>query len=180
MLGHQVVGVIEEGENKGQRVGVAWIASACGHCQHCLAGNENLCAGFKATGRDINGGYAEYMKVRADFVHPIPDPLSDSEAAPLLCAGAVGYRALKIMQLERWTITWLDGIRRIESYCFENSAIQISLILKDFCFQQKRRRKGIRSYRWERLGRVRLMRFRLRPWMRSLTQLQFGVQSVKR
>ena len=69
-------------------------------CQHCLAGNENLCAEFKATGRDINGGYAEYMKVRADFVHPIPDSMSDSEAAPLLCAGAVGYRALKLCNLQ--------------------------------------------------------------------------------
>jgi len=99
VLGHQVVGVIEEGGNKGQRVGVAWIASACGRCQHCLAGNENLCSEFKATGRDINGGYAEYMKVRADYVHPIPVTLSDSEAAPLLCAGAVGYRALKLCNL---------------------------------------------------------------------------------
>ena len=84
----------------GQRVGVAWIASACGHCQYCLSGRENLCAEFKATGRDINGGYAEYMKVRADFVHPIPDSISDSEAAPLLCAGAVGYRALKLCNLQ--------------------------------------------------------------------------------
>jgi propanol-preferring alcohol dehydrogenase len=99
ILGHQVVGVIEEGENKGQRVGVAWIASACNHCQHCREGNENLCSEFKATGRDINGGYAEYMKVRADFVHPIPKALSDSEAAPLLCAGAVGYRALRLCNL---------------------------------------------------------------------------------
>lgn len=100
VLGHQVVGVIEEGENKGQRVGVAWIASACGHCEYCLSGQENICAEFKATGRDINGGYAEYMKVRADFVHPIPDSISDSEAAPLLCAGAVGYRALKLCNLQ--------------------------------------------------------------------------------
>jgi len=99
VLGHQVVGVIEDGKNMGQRVGVAWIASACGHCQHCLAGNENLCSEYKATGRDINGGYAEYMKVRADFVHPIPEALSDSEAAPLLCAGAVGYRAFKMCNL---------------------------------------------------------------------------------
>lgn len=84
----------------GQRVGVAWIASACGHCQYCLSGQENLCPEFKATGRDINGGYAEYMTVRADFVHPIPESISDSEAAPLLCAGAVGYRALKLCNLQ--------------------------------------------------------------------------------
>jgi alcohol dehydrogenase, propanol-preferring len=99
ILGHQVVGVIEEGENKGQRVGVAWIASACGECDFCRSGRENLCPRFKATGRDINGGYAEYMKVRADFVHPIPDYFSDSEAAPLLCAGAIGYRSLRLSNL---------------------------------------------------------------------------------
>ena len=99
ILGHQVVGVIEEGENEGQRVGVAWIASACGKCRYCREGNENLCSEFKATGRDIDGGYAEYMKVRADFVHPIPDEFTDSEAAPLLCAGAVGYRALRLCKL---------------------------------------------------------------------------------
>ena len=112
VLGHQVVGTLESDSllsgmqepapalQKGQRIGVAWIASACGHCQYCLSGQENLCAEFKATGRDINGGYAEYMKVRADFVHPLPDSISDSEAAPLLCAGAVGYRALKLCNLQ--------------------------------------------------------------------------------
>jgi alcohol dehydrogenase, propanol-preferring len=111
ILGHQVVGNLESDGlpstqeqapalQKGDRVGVAWIASACGHCEYCLSGQENLCAEFKATGRDVNGGYAEYMKIRADFVHPIPDSLSDSEAAPLLCAGAVGYRALKLCNLQ--------------------------------------------------------------------------------
>ena len=112
ILGHQVVGTLKSDSllsntqdlapalQKGQRVGVAWIASACGHCEYCLSGQENLCPEFKATGRDINGGYAEYMKVRADFVYPIPDSISDSEAAPLLCAGAVGYRALKLCNLK--------------------------------------------------------------------------------
>jgi len=100
ILGHQVVGKIEEGGQVGQRVGVAWIASTCGQCQYCLSGQENLCPDFRATGRDIHGGYAEYMKVRADFVHTIPNTISDSEAAPLLCAGAVGYRALKLTGLQ--------------------------------------------------------------------------------
>jgi alcohol dehydrogenase, propanol-preferring len=115
ILGHQVVGVVEgvqrletlkRGEDQSletlesMRVGVAWIASACGHCQYCLSGRENLCTEFRATGRDINGGYAEYMTIRADFVHPIPESISDSEAAPLLCAGAVGYRALKLCNLQ--------------------------------------------------------------------------------
>jgi len=100
VLGHQVVGIIEESKNKGQRVGVAWIASACGKCRHCLDGNENLCSEFKATGRDVDGGYAEYMKVRADFVHPIPKTFTDSEAAPLLCAGAIGYRSLRLSNIQ--------------------------------------------------------------------------------
>jgi propanol-preferring alcohol dehydrogenase len=112
ILGHQVAGTVEESSSDfsrsvttevvttGQRVGVAWIASACGQCEYCLSGQENLCPDFQATGRDIDGGYAEYMKVRADFVHPIPDVISDSEAAPLLCAGAVGYRALKLSNLQ--------------------------------------------------------------------------------
>ena len=112
ILGHQVVGTLESdsllsqsqrqaaGLQMGQRVGVAWIASACGHCQFCLSGQENLCPDFQATGRDVNGGYAEYMSVRADFIHPIPDSISDSETAPLLCAGAVGYRALKLCNLQ--------------------------------------------------------------------------------
>ena len=98
--GHQVVGHIVEGGNIGQRVGAAWIASACGECDFCQSGRENLCAQFKATGRDVDGGYAEYMKVRADFAHPIPDSLSDSEAAPLLCAGAIGYRSLRLSNLK--------------------------------------------------------------------------------
>ncbi len=118
ILGHQVVGIIERLQRlltmesaigSGQRVGVAWIASACGHCDYCKSGQENLCPEFKATGRDINGGYAEYMKIRADFVHPIPDALSDSEAAPLLCAGAVGYRALKLCNLHNGQSLGLMG-----------------------------------------------------------------------
>ena len=120
ILGHQVVGTLESDSSpsvreqapalqKGQRLGVAWIASACGHCDYCKSGQENLCAEFKATGRDINGGYAEYMKIRADFVHPIPDSISDSEAAPLLCAGAVGYRALKLCNLHNGRSLGLMG-----------------------------------------------------------------------
>jgi propanol-preferring alcohol dehydrogenase len=138
ILGHQVVGIVEESSRSitievvttGQRVGVAWIASACGHCEYCLSGQENLCPEFKATGRDINGGYAEYMKVRADFVHPIPDLISDSEAAPLLCAGAVGYRALKLCQLDDGQSLGLMGfggsnhiVLKTAKYKYPNSQI---------------------------------------------------------
>jgi len=105
VLGHQVVGTVEQvGQvskvKVGERVGVAWIFSACGTCEHCKAGEENLCADFKATGRDVNGGYAQYMIVPADFAHPIPNALSDSEAAPLLCAGAIGYRSLRLANIQ--------------------------------------------------------------------------------
>ena len=104
--GHQVVGeVIETGLNtkvfnKGDRVGIAWIHSACGACGFCLAGNENLCEQFKATGRDVNGGYAEYTTVPEAYAHKIPDQFSNIEAAPLLCAGAIGYRSLTLANLK--------------------------------------------------------------------------------
>jgi propanol-preferring alcohol dehydrogenase len=102
VLGHQAVGKIEalgpgaEAFEKGDRVGVGWIYSACGRCRFCLAGNENLCADFRATGRDADGGYAEYMVVPEGFAYRIPDAFSDAEAAPLLCAGAIGYRSLRL------------------------------------------------------------------------------------
>jgi alcohol dehydrogenase, propanol-preferring len=100
--GHQVVGIIEAHNGKrrdiqpGDRVGVAWIFSACGHCDNCLAGYENLCADFLATGRDRHGGYAEYMVADERFVYPIPRVFTDAQAAPLLCAGAIGYRSLAL------------------------------------------------------------------------------------
>ncbi len=106
VLGHQVVGQVKQtgsgasGFEIGDRVGIAWIYSACGKCKFCLEGNENLCEDFKATGRDANGGYAEYMTVPEDFAYHIPDTFSDVEAAPLLCAGAIGYRSLKLAGLK--------------------------------------------------------------------------------
>ena len=115
ILGHQAVGQIDKvGTNVntrqlGERVGVAWIYSACGQCRWCQQGLENLCSEFKATGRDVNGGYAEYMVVPADFAHPIPDVFSDAEAAPLLCAGAIGYRSLSLAQLDSGGALGLTG-----------------------------------------------------------------------
>lgn len=106
ILGHQVVGNVEAlGENAtlfnvGDRVGVAWICSSCGKCKFCLEGNENLCPEFRATGRDAHGGYAEYMTVHEQFAYPIPEIFSDSEAAPLLCAGAIGYRSLRLTNMK--------------------------------------------------------------------------------
>jgi propanol-preferring alcohol dehydrogenase len=103
--GHQVVGrVAAAGKgagrfSEGDRVGVAWIFWACGRCGHCAAGLENLCAEFRATGRDAHGGYAEYMTVHQDFAYSIADALDDTAAAPLLCAGAIGYRSLALSGL---------------------------------------------------------------------------------
>jgi len=113
--GHQVVGRVEingEGAGRfrpGDRVGIGWIFSACGSCEFCREGRENLCADFKATGRDIDGGYAEYMIVPEDFASPVPEVFLDSEAAPLLCAGAVGLRALTLAEVKDGEILGLTG-----------------------------------------------------------------------
>jgi propanol-preferring alcohol dehydrogenase len=104
--GHQVIGVVEKHRgsrrdiHQGDRIGVAWIYSACGICEYCKSGQENLCRLFKATGRDVHGGYAEYMVAHENFVYRIPEFFSDTEAAPLLCAGAIGYRSLSLCNLK--------------------------------------------------------------------------------
>jgi propanol-preferring alcohol dehydrogenase len=115
VLGHQIIGRVEQAGtaakrfNVGDRVGIAWIYSSCGRCRFCLQGNENLCHDFKATGRDSDGGYAEYIKVSEDFAYRIPDIFSDSQAAPLLCAGAIGYRSLRLTGLEDGEALGLTG-----------------------------------------------------------------------
>jgi len=104
--GHQIVGRVEgPGKNAnrfkiGDRVGIAWIHSACGKCKYCRNGLENLCNEFKATGRDADGGYAEYTTVPEEYAYKIPDIFSDAEAAPLLCAGAIGFRSLRLANLK--------------------------------------------------------------------------------
>ncbi|MDY6845319.1 MAG: zinc-dependent alcohol dehydrogenase family protein [Thermodesulfobacteriota bacterium] len=104
--GHQVVGWVEAAGSRastfkiGDRVGIAWIYSTCGTCEFCVTGNENLCQNFKATGRDVNGGYAQYMTVSEGFAYRISDGFNDVEAAPLLCAGAIGYRSLRLTGLK--------------------------------------------------------------------------------
>ncbi len=112
VLGHEVVGYVEslgQGVTKhrlGERVGVGWIHFSSGQR------DENLSPEFRATGRDVNGGYAEYLTVHEDYAYPIPDVFSDETAAPLLCAGAVGYRALKLADLhdgDRLGLTGFGG-----------------------------------------------------------------------
>ena len=113
--GHQVIGeIVEPGDgavelDAGARIGVAWIYSACGKCEFCNRGLENLCPHFLATGRDVHGGYAEYMVAPATFVHPIPEALATVQAAPLLCAGAIGYRSLALTGLENGQVLGLTG-----------------------------------------------------------------------
>jgi propanol-preferring alcohol dehydrogenase len=103
--GHQVIGSVERVDDEvgefrvGDRVGVAWIHSACGRCPWCRSGRENLCPYFRSTGCDENGGYAEYIVVPAAFAHVIPPQLPDASAAPLLCAGAIGLRSLRLTGL---------------------------------------------------------------------------------
>jgi len=95
--GHEVVGVVERaaGEfREGDRVGIAWLRHTCGACRFCLRGRENLCPSSRYTGWDADGGYAEYAVVPAAYALPLPAGYSDSESAPLLCAGVIGYHAL--------------------------------------------------------------------------------------
>ena len=100
--GHEIVGIIDElGEGTrdytiGQRVGIAWLRHTCGACRFCASGRENLCLTPRFTGWDDDGGYAEYAVADAKFVYPLPDNVDDEHVAPLLCAGIIGYRALKL------------------------------------------------------------------------------------
>ncbi|HUL01040.1 MAG TPA: zinc-dependent alcohol dehydrogenase family protein [Nitrospirota bacterium] len=115
ILGHQILGHVEDlGVSAsrfkiGERVGIAWIYSACGICKHCRTGKENLCNEFKATGRDADGGYAEHIVVSEEYAYRIPEVFSDAEAAPLLCAGAIGYRSLKLADLHDGENVGLTG-----------------------------------------------------------------------
>jgi len=115
ILGHQIVGRVEEtGKDVtkfkvGDRLGIAWIHSSCGKCKHCIEGNDNLCEKFVATGRDSHGGYAEYTIVPEDYAFPIPEVYSDLEAAPLLCAGTIGYRSLRLTNMKDGDILGLVG-----------------------------------------------------------------------
>lgn len=104
--GHEVVGIVEKHGQKASRfkaedrVGVAWLYSSCGHCGFCKRGGENLCENARFTGYHVNGGYAEYMVAPAKFAYSIPEIFSDTEAAPLLCAGIIGYRALRQSEIQ--------------------------------------------------------------------------------
>ncbi len=99
--GHEIIGTVAEAGAHasrfriGQRIGVPWLGKTCGHCRYCRSGRENLCDDAKFTGYTLNGGYAEYAVANENYCFPIPDAYPDAEAAPLLCAGLIGYRALR-------------------------------------------------------------------------------------
>ena len=107
VLGHEIVGTVSEvGEGvaeftTGQRLGVPWLGSTCGTCSYCRGGQENLCDRAAFTGYQINGGYAEYTVADHRYCFPIPDVYGDAEAAPLLCAGLIGYRSLRMTESAR-------------------------------------------------------------------------------
>lgn len=121
--GHQVVGeVVARGEGVdpalvGRRVGIAWIAGACGTCRFCRSGRENLCTAARFTGWDRHGGFAELVTADAGFVYPLPDGFDDLAAAPLLCGGVIGYRSLRIAGIGPG-----DGGARLGLYGFGASA----------------------------------------------------------
>ncbi len=134
--GHQIVGTVDalgQGAKKFKlhdRVGIAWINYACGECEFCRQGLENLCTQFHGTGCDANGGYAEYTVVNENFAYPIPDNLSDTQAVPLLCAGAIGYRALRLTNLRDGQTLGLFGfgasahiVIQIVKYKYPNSKV---------------------------------------------------------
>lgn len=113
--GHQIVGVVDEvGESvdetwRGRRVGVPWVHRTCGACRFCKSGRENLCENIRFTGYDVHGGYAEYACAAADFVVPLPEDAGDLDMAPLLCAGVIGYRALKLSGAAKGDVLGMVG-----------------------------------------------------------------------
>ncbi|NOY97614.1 MAG: zinc-dependent alcohol dehydrogenase family protein [Chloroflexi bacterium] len=123
--GHQVVGVIDavgEGGREsalGTRVGVPWLYEACGQCEFCRRGEENLCSQARFTGFHVDGGYAEYMLAEARYALPIPDAISDEQAAPLLCAGIVGYRSLKKADIQPGEHVGLFGFGASAHLCIQ-------------------------------------------------------------
>ena len=107
--GHQIVGDVVAGAMQGQRVGVSWVGGVDGTCAYCRRGLENLCDAPVFTGYTVDGGYAEYAVARADFLFPLPNALDDLHAAPLLCAGIIGFRSLRVAGVEKGDNVGLFG-----------------------------------------------------------------------
>ena len=156
--GHQIVGVVDRlgpGCKRfavGRRVGVAWLRGTDGSCEYCRSGRENLCPAQQFTGYDADGGYARFAVVNEDFAYEIPDGFDDLQAAPLLCAGIVGYRALKRANLP-------DG-GRLAMYGFGSSANVIAQIAMargcSSTWSREARTIGDLPWKWAPDGPVRL------------------------
>ncbi len=136
--GHQVVGIVKKtGVGVKQwtvddRVGVAWIYSSCGKCEYCQNGLENLCADFRATGRDHPGGYAEYMIADENYCYRIPASMEDKKAAPLFCAGAIGFRSVNLSGIKNGMTLGLSGfgasahlVMKLTKYLFPDSKVYV-------------------------------------------------------
>jgi propanol-preferring alcohol dehydrogenase len=136
--GHQVVGkVVEKGQEVtkftiGDRVGITWLYSCCDKCVFCQTGNENLCEKAKWTGKDANGGYSEFTVIDEDFAYSIPEEFSDAQAAPLLCAGVIGYRTLRLADITDGQKIGLFGfgasahiVIQMIKYKFPNSPVYV-------------------------------------------------------
>ena len=165
ILGHEIIGYVEKRGSKtnkfkiGDRVGIAWIYSSCGKCKFCKSGRENLCPEFKATGCDADGGYAEYMVVPENFAYMIPDAFSDLEAAPLMCAGAIGYRALKLTDMKDGENIGLYGfgasahiVIQLVKHLYPNSKVFVSFFLLSGLFDQKIKSSRLFHHSCRKLG----------------------------
>ena len=125
ILGHEIVGVVDEVGKEvtkfkvGDRAGIAWLNSACGNCQFCQSGRENLCPEAKFTGWNVDGGYAEYVTVSPDFAFHLEENLSLVETAPLMCPGIAGYRALKLTEAKKGDKLGLYGFGPAASYVLQ-------------------------------------------------------------
>ena len=146
VLGHEIVGTVEQAGadvtrlHVGDRVGVPWLGWACGRCRFCRRGAENLCPSARFAGYQRDGGYAEYTVADARFVFPLPPPLGDVEAAPLLCAGLIGYRTLRLA----------GDAERVGLYGFGAAAHLVAQVL---------RHQGRRAFAFTRPGDIRAQEF---------------------
>jgi alcohol dehydrogenase, propanol-preferring len=146
--GHQVVGVVDVGCGNlkvGDRVGVPWLHSACGNCEFCQRGQENLCPNAKFTGFSVDGGYAEYLLADSRYVLPIPGEISDEQAAPLLCAGIVGYRALKKAEIQPGERVGLFGFGASAHLCLQvlrHWGCEVHVFTRSAAHQQHARELG--------------------------------------
>ena len=146
VLGHEIVGTVEQAGadvtrlHVGDRVGVPWLGWACGRCRFCRRGAENLCPYARFTGYQHDGGYAEYTVADAGFVFPLPPALADAEAAPLLCAGLIGYRTLRLA----------GDAERVGLYGFGAAAHLVAQVL---------RHQGRRAFAFTRPGDTRTQEF---------------------